>query len=76
MPAPAYGRGLAGLTLNLLVRDVVETLRFQTGVLGVEAVYHDPDFAVVRGYGSEWSCVCMDATRTSRKRRRSASGIA
>ncbi len=54
MTAEAYGRTLKGLTLNLLVRDVDAALRFQREVLGVDVVYHDPDFAVVRGFGGEW----------------------
>ena len=54
MPADAYGRSLTGLTLNLLVEDVERALVFQREVLGVEVVYSDPDFAVLRGYGAEW----------------------
>ncbi len=54
MPADEYGRSLSGLTLNLLVEDVRKSLDFQVKVLGATVVYSDPDFAVVRGYGSEW----------------------
>jgi len=54
MTAEAYGRTLKGLTLNLLVRDVEAALRFEREVLGVDVVYQDPDFAVVRGHGGEW----------------------
>ena len=54
MPADQYGRSLRGLTINLLVKDMQASLAFQTGVLGAEIVYSDPDFAVCRGYGSEW----------------------
>ena len=54
MPADEYGRSLRGLTVNLLVRDMETSLAFQTEVLGAEIVYSDPDFAVCKGYGSEW----------------------
>jgi catechol 2,3-dioxygenase-like lactoylglutathione lyase family enzyme len=54
MPADKYGRTLAGLTVNLLVRSVEDAVRFEREVLGAEVVYADPDFAVMRGYGSEW----------------------
>ncbi len=54
MQADEYGRSLSGLTLNLLVEDVRKSLDFQVKVLGATVVYSDPDFAVVRGYGSEW----------------------
>lgn len=54
MPADEYGRSLTGMTLNLLVEDIDRSLDFQRRVLGVEVVYSDPDFAVVRGHGAEW----------------------
>jgi len=54
MTAPDYGRQLCGLTVNLLVRDIESALVFQRLVLRAEVVYADPDFAVLRGYGSEW----------------------
>lgn len=54
MPAPEYGRGLRGLGVNIVVRDVTAALKFQTGVLGAEFVHGDPDFAALRGFGSEW----------------------
>jgi catechol 2,3-dioxygenase-like lactoylglutathione lyase family enzyme len=54
MPAPAYGRSLRGLTLNLLVEDVARSLPFHLRVLGAEAVYHDPDIAVLRHAEAEW----------------------
>jgi catechol 2,3-dioxygenase-like lactoylglutathione lyase family enzyme len=54
MPADAYGKGLQGLTLNLLVRDVAAALPFPREVLAAEAVYDDPDFAVLRACGGEW----------------------
>ncbi len=54
MPAAEYGRGLRGLGINLLVRDVERAVSYQTSVLGAGVVYADPDFAVLRGYGAEW----------------------
>ena len=54
MPADQYGRSLKGLGLNLLVADMETALAFQTNVLAANVVYSDPDFAVIRGYGSEW----------------------
>ncbi len=54
MPAPEYGRGLRGLGLNLVVRDVPAALAFQTEILAAEVVHGDVDFAALRGYGSEW----------------------
>jgi catechol 2,3-dioxygenase-like lactoylglutathione lyase family enzyme len=47
MSADEYGRGLAGLTLNLIVRDVARSLPFYTEVLGFNARYSDPDFAAL-----------------------------
>ncbi len=54
MPARDYGRSLTGLSVNLLVRDIGEAVRFQREVLGAAVVYQDEDFAVLRGYGGEW----------------------
>ena len=54
MPADAYGRSLRGFGVNLLVRDVTRSVAFQTAVLGVELVYADKDFAVLRHGGQEW----------------------
>lgn len=54
MPAPDYGQSLSGLGVNLLVRKIYDALAFQTRVLEATVVYCDPDFAVVRGAGSEW----------------------
>ena len=55
MPADAYGRSLRGLTLNLLVRDVVAALPFHREVLDAEEVYADVDFAVFRRGTAEWN---------------------
>lgn len=54
MTGREYGRSLAGLTLNLLVKDIDAALGFHKKVLGAEVVYSDPDFAVMSGYGTEW----------------------
>ena len=54
MPAPDYGRSLAGLGVNLLVRNVDAALPFQREVLDAEVVYSDPDVAVLRRQGAEW----------------------
>lgn len=54
MPAPDYGKSLRGMGVNLLVEDMDRALAFQTEVLAAEIVYADPDFAVLRGQGSEW----------------------
>ena len=49
MSAADYGRTLAGLTLNLIVRDVARSLPFYTRVLGLRALYSDADFAALEG---------------------------
>ncbi len=49
MPAPRYARTLTGLTVNLIVPDVAMSLPFYTEVLGLRAVYSDPDFAALLG---------------------------
>jgi len=54
MPAAEYGRTLKGLGINLLVEDMDRAVAFQTEVLGARVVYADPDFAVLKGFGSEW----------------------
>ena len=54
MPADEYGRSLRGLSVNLLVRDVERAVAFAREVLGVEPVYSDPDFAMLRHGPSEW----------------------
>lgn len=54
MSAAEYGRSLTGLGINLLVADVGRAVAFQRTVLAAEPVYADPDFAVMRGNGSEW----------------------
>lgn len=54
IPADEYGRSLAGLTVNLLVRDVDASVRFQREVIGARVLYADPDFAALEGFGSSW----------------------
>ena len=54
MSAVDYGRSLRGMSINLLVYDIKRAVEFQTEVLGAVAVYSDPDFAVMKGFGAEW----------------------
>ena len=54
MPAGAYSKSLKGFGVNLLVQDVPVAVAFATEVLEAEAVYADPDFAVMRAQGAEW----------------------
>ena len=61
MPAADYSRTLSGLTINLLVKDIEASLVFQRKVLNAEVIYSDPDFAALRGYGSQW---CLHADHT------------
>lgn len=53
MPADAYGRGLAGLGINLLVHDVARAVAFLTEVLRLELLYSDRDFAALRHAGQD-----------------------
>jgi catechol 2,3-dioxygenase-like lactoylglutathione lyase family enzyme len=48
MEAPAYGRSLAGLSINLLVKNIARAVAFERDVLGAAVVYADADFAVLR----------------------------
>src|SRR5436309_12894448 len=61
MSAADYGRTLTGLTLNLIVRDVSLSLPFYTWVLGLRALYSDPDFAALAGHGVR---LLLDADHT------------
>jgi uncharacterized glyoxalase superfamily protein PhnB len=54
MPAGAYSKSLNGFGVNLLVQDVPAAVAFAQDVLLAEAVYSDPDFAVLRARGAEW----------------------
>ena len=80
MPADQYGRSLRGLSINLLVRDIPRALAFAREVLGVEPVYSDPDFAVLR-HGRRSGCstpttpiATIRCTPASRPTTRGASG--
>ena len=54
MPAPAFGRSLTGLSVNLLVTNIAATVAFSQTVLGAETVYADPDFAVMKRGATQW----------------------
>ena len=49
MPSTEYAKLLTGLTVNLLVSDIAASLPFYTEVLGLKALYSDPDFAALEG---------------------------
>ncbi len=51
MAADVFGRTLAGLSVNLVVRDVAGSLPFYIGVLGLGPLYWDADFAALTGPG-------------------------
>ncbi|MHB8573149.1 MAG: VOC family protein [Candidatus Dormibacteria bacterium] len=51
MPARDYGHSLTGLSVNLIVRDISLSLPFYSQVLGLQVLYHDPDFAAIEGAG-------------------------
>ncbi len=53
MTAPEYGRSLRGFGINLLVRDVARSSAFLIDILGLEKVYANPDFAVLRHAGHD-----------------------
>lgn len=48
MPGYRYGALLPPLSLNLLVRDVAESVAFYQAVFGAEVHYFDVDFGAVR----------------------------
>ena len=54
MPASRYAKGLSGVTVNLIVRDVRRSLAFHRLVLGATVVYDDANVAVLSGSGAEW----------------------
>lgn len=53
MGAAEYGRTLAGLTVNLIVRDIARSIPFYTDVLGFTARYHDDDYAALERAGAK-----------------------
>jgi catechol 2,3-dioxygenase-like lactoylglutathione lyase family enzyme len=59
--APAFGRSLAGLGLNIVVRDVPRTVRFLQQVFGMEAFRLSDKFAILR-YGQQIFQLHSDAT--------------
>lgn len=48
MASDAYGKTLAGLSLNLIVRDVASSLPFYRDVLGMTVQYADEDMAALQ----------------------------
>jgi uncharacterized glyoxalase superfamily protein PhnB len=51
----AYGRRMAvGLGINLLVRDVDRSARFQAAVFGAQIRYWEEHFAILSAVGSTW----------------------
>ena len=51
MSAADYGRTLAGLSVNLIVRDVARSTPFYVDVLGMRLLYSDEDFAAFEREG-------------------------
>jgi catechol 2,3-dioxygenase-like lactoylglutathione lyase family enzyme len=54
IPAGAYGRSLPKFTVNLLVRNVANSLPFYRDVLGVTVHYWDNDFAAFSLLGTDF----------------------
>jgi len=54
MSSREYSHSLKGVTINLIVAEIERAVVFQREAIGAEVVYQDPDFAVLRAYGSEW----------------------
>ncbi|MGI9371385.1 MAG: VOC family protein [Hyphomicrobiales bacterium] len=55
MPADEFGRKLkSGIGVNLLVRNIETSVKFQTQVLKAQTVYADPDFAVMQSGETIW----------------------
>ena len=51
----AFGRGLAkGVGVNILVRDVEASIRWQAEVLGADVIYWEDHFAVMSAEGGVW----------------------
>ena len=61
MAADAYGKTLAGLSLNLIVRDVASSVPFYRDVLGMTLHYADPDMAAL-GLGTTQIVLHADHT--------------
>jgi catechol 2,3-dioxygenase-like lactoylglutathione lyase family enzyme len=54
MSADDYGRTLPAFTVNLIVTDVAQSIRFYTNVFAAKLVYSDADFASLRVGGLEF----------------------
>jgi uncharacterized glyoxalase superfamily protein PhnB len=54
MPADEYGRSLPPFTVNLLVKDVLQSIGFYEQVLGADIIYSDEDFAAIKVAGVEF----------------------
>jgi uncharacterized glyoxalase superfamily protein PhnB len=54
MPADEYGRSLPKFSVNLLVRNVANSVSFYTGILGAAVRYSDGDFAALSLLGFEF----------------------
>jgi len=54
MPADEYGRSLPRFTVNLLVRNVANSLPFYRDVLGATVRYSDNDFAALSLLGTDF----------------------
>ncbi len=54
MPAAEFGHSLKGFGVNLLVRKTAPSVAFAREVLGVEVMYRNDDFAVLRHDGFRW----------------------
>ena len=48
MPAGEYGRSMAKFSVNLLVRDVANSVKFYRDVVGADVRYADKDFAALQ----------------------------
>jgi predicted enzyme related to lactoylglutathione lyase len=51
MPADEYGRSMPSFSVNLLVRNVENSVRFYRDVVGVDVRYADSDFAALQLQG-------------------------
>jgi len=58
MLADEYGKSLPKFSVNLLVRDVAQSLSFYRDVLGAKVRYSDPDFAALQLLGFEFMLHC------------------
>ena len=52
LKADEYGRTLAGLSLNLIVRDIARSVPFYTDVLGFRALHQTADYAALERDGA------------------------